>query len=205
MSSRKVEAEEVLAEVLEAEEVTYIKSPSKEVSVGNDDHANKLPSNLVDEENVANDPLCIAVRSNEESGSLYDIIIEQVAREAAIYKSLRDEASDLAGKAIVTEKRIQALEKASKLVSLRNKEMRDKNGGKIDFTSENFQRVLELIVQLIQQAVEEAGVREAEKSRFFLKLQQKLTGFEDLADQAYKGTSKKDASKNAAEFAKTRG
>lgn len=168
-----------------------------------------LSTGIIDFTDTKNDRLSIAVRSRDEDTCLYDIILEEIASEASYLKLLRDstQANDVVSKAILSEKRIVSLEKAAKMVNQRSKDLKDKSGGKIDFYSENFQNVLGLITDLIVQAAKETGMQEATEKRFFLKLQQKLTGFEEMAEQAYRGNKKdsaKRAAANAQSFAKTR-
>ena len=165
----------------------------------------QLTTDVVDENSEENDRLTVALRSKEDDSSLYDIILEEAAAEAASLKSLRRSArpDDIAAKAIISEKRLAALDKTAKMVSQRSKELKDKNGGKIDFYSENFQRVLEMLVSMIVESVDETGMQKATKDRFLIKMQQKLVGFEEIADMVYKG-KKHDSAKNRADFAKTR-
>jgi len=201
--NNEVDVEEV--EVVDAE--TLEESGSHEV-LSADVGGRSVSTDLVDERSESNDRLSIAIRSKDDDSSLYDIILEEVAAEASYLKSLSNQTqpNDVASKAILSEKRIISLEKAAKMVSQRSKELKDKSGGKIDFYSDSFQDVLSLMTGLILQAVKETGMQEATEKRFFLKLQQKLTGFEEMAEQAYKGqkSAKKDAAMNAQAFAKTR-
>ena len=161
-----------------------------------------LPDEDVEEQN---DVLLNAVKSREDDGHLFDVVVEEVAKEAFRFKKLRSVARDDLTKAIMTEKRINALEKVSKLVTGRRKEIKDRSGAKVDFHSEEFGRVLKVLTELILDAVKDTGMADATRERFLIKLQQKLTGFEDVAERAYKGLDAKEASQNAQEFSKTRG
>lgn len=143
----------------------------------------------VDVNDARNDRLSIAVRSKESDIGIYDLVIEEVAEEAASLKRLRKQVGggDVAASAIISEKRIVALKRISDLVAMRSKEFRDSAGGKVDFRSDSFQRVLEYLTSLIVEAAKEAGMQETTSQRFFLKLKQKFNGFEEMAEKLYAG------------------
>lgn len=165
-----------------------------------------LAADMVDERVHRNDKLSLALKAKDETSSLYDILLAELAREAANLEALQKKAKadDLVSKAILSEKRILTLEKVAKMISQKNREIKDKQGGKVDFYSDNFQDVLGLMTSLIVQAVEETGMQKPTQDRFLLKLKQKLTGFEELAADVYSGKSKINAENNAKAFRKTR-
>ena len=195
-------------EVVEAydTEVAVVSVPSVDVMSS---QSVRLPS--VDTFDSKNDKLCVSLRSNDSDPELFDLILEEVAEEAARLKLLhtRIAGNDIAASAIVSEKRIAALKKVADLLSQRSKEYKDGSGGKVDFHGEGFQRVLTYMTTIILEATKEVGMQEATVQRFVLKLKQKLIGFEEVADRLYKGeteaTTKKKAAQNASTFYKGEG
>lgn len=204
-----VEIEEILSDVSpkkETEEHSKDLENAEEVECEAELVGSEISTDLVDESSESNDSLLVAIRSKEDDSSLYNIVLEELAKEAHSLKSLKNTApnKDFASKAILSEKRTLTLEKTAKMIAQRNKELRDKAGGRIDFHSENFKRVLELMTNIIVEAVRETGMHKASEDRFFIKLQHKLTGFEEMAEQAYKGKNKSESARNASSFNKTR-
>jgi hypothetical protein len=162
---------------------------------------------LIDPNNTDNDKLVVVLKAQETDAAVQDVVRVELAEQVAYLKGLRFKAndSDLAAKAIITEKIVLALKKVSELTTLRSKESRDKSGGVVDFHSEQFQQVLGLLTSKILEAVKETGMQEATAQRFFLKLKGKLLGFEDEAAATYNGSgvsSKKQTAANKARFDK---
>lgn len=168
------------------------------VTIIGSESIDNLPVDLGD---VRNDKLLIAVRAKESDVGLFDVLMEEVAEEVASLKALRKQVTggDVAASAIISEKRINALKRLAELTAMRSKEFRDSAGGKIDFKSESFQKVLEYLTTLIIEASKEAGMQETTSQRFFLKLKQKFNGFEEMAERVYTGDSSANKGKKAAE------
>lgn len=187
----KDNSEEALS--VEAEVVVEAVPVVREEKIGSDIIANT----------TANDKLFLTVQENTSDQEIFNILLEEVAEEAAELKKLRNTAptEDLAARAIISEKRIASLDKLANLVTKRSKDRRDRSGGKIDFRGEGFMKVLEYLTQLIVEAANETGMPEATTQRFFLKLQQKLTGFEEMAENIYNG-KKVNTGANASSFHK---
>lgn len=193
-------SKEVFTEVMQVEVI-----PQDNLVSFPEEVASSYP--VIDPNDPRNGKLRVVIGSKESDAVVQDILREEMAEQIEVLKQLRKAAaeSDLAAKAIISEKIILAIKKLADMTTQRSKESKDKGTGVVDFHSENFQAVLALLTGMIVDAVKETGMQEATAQRFLVKLKSKLIGFEDAAADAYNGgsmKSKKDAARNKAAFEK---
>jgi hypothetical protein len=63
--------------------------------------------------------------------------------------------------------------------------------GKIDFSGEKFEKVMEFILTTVKETFEKVGIPEQFNDIFFIQLAQNLEGFEKKVEKIYYGTQKK--------------
>jgi hypothetical protein len=137
---------------------------------------------------IENDALVDAVRNESSVTSLLNVLMEEMAEEAAFIKAWRNQNwngdVDLSE---ATSKRIKMLKDLSDTLVEREKLKKDKNVGKIDFYGENFQRVLKYFLEVIQKTFKKVNIPAQFEDIFFTQLAKEFDGFEKSAEKIYYG------------------
>jgi hypothetical protein len=135
-----------------------------------------------------NDPLVEAVRNESSTSSILNILMEEMAEEAAFIKAWRN--ANWNGEVDLSEatsKRIKMLKDLVDTLVEREKLKKDKNVGKIDFYGDNFQRVLKYFLEVIQKTFKKVGIPAQFEDIFFTQLAKEFDGFEKAVEKTYYG------------------
>lgn len=135
-----------------------------------------------------NDKLLSSIRSRSSNSTVLNNVMEEIAEEVAYLKAWRNENWD--GEKDIsdaTSKRILALRKIVETLIDREKLKQEKNLGKIDFYSENFQNVLKHFLEVIQETFTKVNIPRQYSDIFFSQLAKDFDGFEKKAEKIYYG------------------
>jgi len=137
---------------------------------------------------IDNDNLVSVVRGNKPSQKLLNVIMEEIAEEAAYLKAWRnlnwEGGKDLSD---TTFKRIKMLKHLVETLVEKEKLKKEDNIGKIDFHGEAFQRVLRYFLETIQRTIKKINIPVQYEDIFFTELAKEFDGFEKSAEKLYYG------------------
>jgi hypothetical protein len=137
---------------------------------------------------VENDPLVDAVRNETSTANILNVLMEEMAEEAAFIKAWRNENWDgQVDMSEATSKRIKMLKDLVDTLVEKEKLKKEKNVGKIDFHGDNFQRVLKYFLEVIQRTFKKVAVPSQFEDIFFTQLAKEFDGFEKAAEKIYYG------------------
>jgi len=137
-----------------------------------------------------NDALVIAVRKESSTSTLLNVLMEEMAEEAAYIKAWRN--LNWGGKEDLSEataRRIKMLKDMVDTLVEKEKLKKEKSVGKIDFYGENFQRVLKYFLEVIQRTFQKVAIPSQFEDIFFTQLAKEFDGFEKAAEKTYYGKS----------------
>lgn len=137
---------------------------------------------------AANDKLVEAVRRDDSSLGLLNTIMEEIAEEAAYLKAWRNAVWN--GETDISDSTLSRIKMLKNLVDTlveREKMKRDRSVGKIDFHSENFQRVLKFFMEIINKTFKKVKIPPQYEDIFFTQLAKDFDGFEKKAEKIYYG------------------
>ena len=140
---------------------------------------------------AANDKLVEVIRKDESTVTLLNTVMEEIAEEAAYLKAWRNQVWD--GQEDISEatlSRIKMLSELVKTLSEREKLKKDKNVGKVDFHSENFQNVLKYFMSVIMTTFKKVQIPKQYEDIFAAQLAKDFDGFEKKAEKIYYGKGK---------------
>jgi len=140
----------------------------------------------------ANDKLLATVRSAKATTTVLSAVLEEIAEEAAFIKAWRNDnwnsKEDLSE---ATARRIKMLRSLVETLVDREK-LKDKSlVGKVDFYSDNFQRVLKQFLMTIQTTFRKINIPKQYEDIFFTQLAKDFDGFEKIAEKIYYGKDTK--------------
>jgi len=139
-----------------------------------------------------NDALIASLKREDSVNTLLNQVMQEIAEELAYLKAYRkihfianDDISE------VSMKRVKSLQ--AMVTTLIEKEKLKNNNfeGKIDFSGERFEKVMEFMLGIVKETFEKSSIPEQFNDIFFIKLAQSLEGFEKKVEKIYYGTAKK--------------
>jgi len=146
------------------------------------------PLQRIIEDPTENDDLYNSIKGNDPTTTILNNIMAEIAEEAAYLKTWRRENYNLKDDlSEVSNKRILILKKLVDTIEKREKISLSKSTGKVDFHSENFQKVFSHFLQVVKSTFEQVNIPEQYEDIFFSQLAKSLDGFEDIAEKIYHG------------------
>lgn len=146
------------------------------------------PLQKVIEDPTENDDLYISLKNNDSTSTVLNHIMVEIAEEAAYLKTWRRENYNLKDDlSEISNKRILILKKLVETIEKREKINNSKATGKVDFHSDNFQKVFSHFLQTVKSTFEKVNVPAQYEEIFFSQLAKDLDGFEDTAEKIYQG------------------
>jgi len=140
------------------------------------------------EDPTENDDLYISLKENASTSTILNNIMVEIAEEAAYLKTWRKENYNLKDDlSEISNKRILILKKLVETVEKREKISNSKATGRVDFHSDNFQKVFEHFLQTVKSTFEKVNIPTQYEEIFFSQLAKDLDGFEDIAEKIYHG------------------
>jgi hypothetical protein len=161
--------------------------------------ANLLSVNLVNtpiqkiiEDPTKNDKLVESIKNDDPGTIILNNIMLELAEEIAYMKAWRNNnfQIDKDVTSEITEKRVKALNNLTMAVIEKVKLTNSSSKGKIDFYSENFSKIFEHFLKVVQDTFQKVGVPEQYKNIFISELAKQLDGFEKTAEKIYNGKKK---------------
>lgn len=138
-----------------------------------------------------NDTLVQIVKDQASTQTILNTILNEISEEIAYLKAKREEHWGTDKDIEVTSlKRVQALQQMAEAVVKKEKLSRDRNDGKIDFYSDNFQRVLKSFLEIIKATMTKVKIPPQYLGIFFSQLAKEFDGFEKKAEKIYFGKDK---------------
>jgi molybdenum-dependent DNA-binding transcriptional regulator ModE len=123
--------------------------------------------------------------------TVYSRVLEEIAEEAAHLKSLRVAAEAMGIPfSKISRDRVSTLKELADILEKKVKEEAvtgGNTGGKVDFQSENFQRVIKWILAKMNEAAKDALIPDHSIKLLFAGWQQRMHGFAELAEEIYYG------------------
>jgi hypothetical protein len=133
-----------------------------------------------------NDKLVQAIKRDKPTATVLGIVMQEIAEEAAFIKAWRnanwDTAADLSES---TARRVKMLTMLVESIVNREKLKEKSSVGKIDFYSENFQKVLKYFLETIKATFDKVGIPDQYAAIFFAQLAKEFDGFEKKAEKIY--------------------
>lgn len=133
-----------------------------------------------------NDKLVQAIKRDKSTATILSIVMQEIAEEAAFIKAWRnanwDTEADLSES---TARRVKMLTTLVDSIINREKLKEKSSVGKIDFYSENFQKVLKYFLETIKDTFEKVAIPEQYANIFFAQLAKEFDGFEKKAEKIY--------------------
>ena len=131
------------------------------------------------------------VTEGEAPRTVYDRILLEMAEEAAHLKKLREAFAGIGLPfSKISRDLVAILKELSEIMEKKIKEQAMSgagSSGKIDFASENFQRVFMWILREVAESCKEAHIPQHSVDLLFSKMQQRMNGFETIAEGIYQG------------------
>jgi len=135
-----------------------------------------------------NDDLYNSLKNHDSTTTVLNNIMVEIAEEAAYLKTWRRENYNLNDDlSEISNKRIIILKKLVETIEKKDKISNSKTNGKVDFHSENFQKVFEHFLQIVKNTLEKVNVPVQYGDIFLSQLAKDLDGFEDTAEKIYNG------------------
>jgi hypothetical protein len=180
---------EVTAADLGAEENPIINDPS-EILGGTINPAEIVQQLIADP--LKNDALYAIIRKEDSTNNLLVQIMKEIAEELSYLKAYR-KVHYLANEDVseVSVKRVKSLKMLVETLLEKEKLQNASFDGKIDFSGEKFEKVMEFILTTVKETFEKVGIPEQFNDIFFIQLAQNLEGFEKKVEKIYYGTQKK--------------
>jgi hypothetical protein len=138
-----------------------------------------------------NDQLVTAVRKDTSTASVMNAIMEEMAEEVAFIKAWRNQNWD--GSADLSEatfRRAKMLRDLMEITAKRDALRKEQSVGKIDFYSDNFQRVMKYYLETIQDTFHKVNIPSQFEDIFFTQLAKEFGNFEKTAEKLYYGKEK---------------
>jgi hypothetical protein len=190
-----------VARMLEQRNTPEIQFKTPVVSEPIENNADSLLEGSIDPEQIIqqlivdpikNDGLCGVINRDDSTNSIMNYVMKEIAEELAYLKAYR-KVHYLANEDVseVSLKRIKSLKTLVETIVEREKLKSNDFGGKIDFYSESFERVIEFILNTVKNAFDKVGIPDQFNDIFFTQLAQDLEGFEKKIEKVYYGTNKK--------------
>jgi hypothetical protein len=140
------------------------------------------------EDPTENDDLYRSLKNNDPTTTVLNHVMVEIAEEAAYLKTwrrenynLKEDLSDISNKRIlILKKLVETIEKKEKLNM-------SKASGRVDFHSENFQKVFGHFLEVVKSTFEKVNIPAQYDQIFFSQLAKDLDGFEDIAERIYSG------------------
>lgn len=160
---------------------------------------NLLSVNLVNttvqkiiEDPTKNDRLVESIKNDDPGIIILNNIMIELAEEIAYMKAWRNNnfQIDKDVTSEVTEKRVKALNNLTMAVIEKVKIMNSGSKGKVDFYSENFSKVFEYFLKVVQDTFQKVGIPEQYRNIYLSELAKQLDGFEKTAEKLYNGKKK---------------
>jgi hypothetical protein len=140
------------------------------------------------EDPTENDDLFSSIKNNDATSTILNYIMVEIAEEAAYLKTWRRENFNLKEDlSEISNKRILILKKLVDTIEKREKISNSKSTGKVDFHSENFQKVFSHFLHVVKDTFTEVNIPAQYEDIFFSQLAKALDGFEDTAEKIYHG------------------
>lgn len=137
---------------------------------------------------IENDQLLSTVKNNKSINRVMNIVVEELAEEAAYLKAWRNEqwcnGSDVSS---VTFKRIKTLKNLVDTLIEQEKLKNNRAVAKIDFHGEAFGRVLKYFLEVIQKTFHTVDIPVQYETIFFTELAKAFEKFEKKAERLYHG------------------
>jgi len=140
---------------------------------------------------LQNDALVSAVRKEHTSSNIMNVIMQEIAEEVAFIKAWRNQNFD--GDKDLSEatfKRIKMLGQLIEAIGEKEK-LKSKVGGKIDFHSKSFERVMKHFLDVIYKTFKGVNIPKQYEDIFFSQLAKEFNGFEKTAEKLYYGKDEK--------------
>lgn len=139
-----------------------------------------------------NDALCSVVKRDDATNDIYKQVMREIAEELSYLKAYR-KVHYLANADIseVSVKRVKALKTFVEILVEKDKAKNSAYDGKIDFSGERFEKVMEFILGMVKETFEKVGIPDQFNDIFFIQLAQNLEGFEKKVEKIYYESSKK--------------
>ena len=141
---------------------------------------------------LKNDALYAIIRKEDSTNNLLVQIMKEIAEELSYLKAYR-KVHYLANEDVseVSIKRVKSLKMLVETLIEKEKLQNASFDGKIDFSGEKFEKVMEFILTTVKETFEKVGIPEQFNDIFFIQLAQNLEGFEKKVEKIYYGTQKK--------------
>jgi hypothetical protein len=151
------------------------------------------PIQKIIEDPTKNDKLVQSIKNDDPGATILNNIMLEFAEEIAYMKAWRNNNfqidKDMTSE--VSEKRIKALNSLTTAVIEKLKIASTINKGKIDFYSENFSKIFEYFIKIVQETFQKVGIPEQFRNIYFAELSKQLDGFEKVAEKIYSGKVEK--------------
>lgn len=140
------------------------------------------------------DNLVQITKDQASTQTILNAILNEIAEEIAYLKTKREERwnTDEKDIEVTSLKRVQALQQMVEAVTKKEKLSRDKNEGKIDFYSDNFQRVLKSYLEIVKETMKKVHIPDQYLNIFFSQLAKEFDGFEKKSEKIYYGKGKSE-------------
>ena len=152
---------------------------------------NEIISQLIADP-LKNDALYAVIRKEDSTNNMLVQIMKEIAEELSYLKAYR-KIHYLANEDVseVSVKRVKSLKLLVETLIEKEKLQNASFDGKIDFSGEKFEKVMEFILTTVKETFEKVGIPEQFNDIFFIQLAQNLEGFEKKVEKIYYGAPKK--------------
>ena len=137
---------------------------------------------------IINDKLVESLSRGTSTMSTLDVIMREIAEEAAYVKAYREEnwgkGEDLSES---TFRRIKMLQALVETLVEKERIKKDKDVGKIDFFGDNFQNVLKYFLEITMKVFRDINIPTQFEDIFVTELARNFDGFEKKAEKIYYG------------------
>lgn len=137
---------------------------------------------------AANDRLVEAVKRDDSTLDLLNVVMQEIAEEAAYLKAWRNAVWN--GETDISDSTLSRIKMLKNLVDTmveREKMKREKAVGKVDFHCEGFQNVLKFFMEVILKTFKKVKIPPQYEDIFFTQLAKDFDGFEKKAERIYYG------------------
>jgi len=134
---------------------------------------------------LQNDALVSAVRKEHTSSSIMNVIMQEIAEEVAFIKAWRNQNFD--GDKDLSEATFKMIRMLGQLIEAigEKEKLKSKVGGKIDFHSRSFERVMKHFLDVIYKTFKGVNIPKQYEDIFFSQLAKEFNGFEKTAEKLY--------------------
>ena len=136
-----------------------------------------------------NDALVDSLRNEDPTQTVFNNIMVEIAEEAAYLKAWRSTQwaanPGQVDMSEATHRRIKMLSDIVETLMKKERLIKEKDVGKIDFYGENFKHVLKYFLEVISETFNKVHIPEQYNDIFFAQLAKEFDGFEKKAEKIY--------------------